>query len=90
MIRFSNYIKENNELTTRYHGSPNKFDKFNTKDIFLAKDKAEAMRYGNYIYEITYKGKPKFKTNTIEVITPAQIESMKIIEHNKNQKIYRT
>jgi len=78
-------------LTTRYHGSPNKFSKFNTKDdVFLAKDKKEAMRYGGHVYEIAYSGPPKFKTPTIEVIKPEQIVSVKHIEHNKDQVIYRT
>lgn len=89
MIRFKSFIAEE-ETTVRYPGSPNKFDKFNTGDVFLAKDKKEAMRYGPYVYEVTYKGRPKFKTSTIEVIAPSQVVSLKMVEHNPGQKIYRT
>jgi len=89
MLSFSQFIKEET-TTVRYHGSPYKFTKFQTKDVFLAKDKKEAMRYGPIVYEVEYEGKPKFQTNTIEVIAPNQVKSLKIIEHNPNQVIYRT
>ncbi len=82
-------VNEEN-VTVRYHGSPHKFDKFQTKDIFLAKDKNEAKRYGPYVYKVEYTGKPKFETATIEVIDPMQIKSLKIIEHNPTQTIFRT
>jgi hypothetical protein len=91
MLNFHQYINESKTNTTiRYHGSPYKFNKFKTADVFLAKDKKEAMRYGPIVYEVEYTGKPKFQTNTIEVIAPAQVKSLKIIERNPNQKIYRT
>jgi hypothetical protein len=48
------------------------------------------MRYGPIVYEVEYTGKPRFQTNTIEVIAPSQVKSLKIIEINPNQKIYRT
>ena len=88
MLSFRAFIAE--EKTVRYHGSPYKFDKFNRGDVFLAKDKKEAMRYGPYVYEVTYDGRPKFKTNTIEVIDSSQVSSLKMVEHNPGQKIYRT
>lgn len=84
--------EELNEETerVRYHGSPYKFTKFQTADVFLAKNKREAMRYGPHVYEVTYKGKPKFETNTIEVIKPDQVLTLKHIEHNPTQRVYRT
>lgn len=73
-----------------YHGSPHEFDSFNTNDVFLAKSKDEAKRYGPHVYEVSYEGKPKFETSTIKVIHPSQVTSLKHIEHNKDQVIYRT
>lgn len=72
-----------------YHGSHNKFDKFNTVDVFLAKTKAEAMRYGPYVYEVEYI-EPKFETNTILVVKPESITRVGLIERNEGQVIYRT
>lgn len=89
-MRINDIINEDEGYTVRYHGSPHKFDGFKTNDVFLAKDKKEAMRYGPYVYEVTYAGKPKFQTNTIEVISPDQVINLKIVEHNPDQKIYRT
>jgi hypothetical protein len=89
MKSFARFLLEKT-TTVRYHGSPYKFAKFQTKDIFLAKDKNEAKRYGPIVYEVEYTGKPKFQTNTIEVIAPNQVKSLKIIEHNPDQVIYRT
>ena len=90
MQSFTEFLNEEAETTIRYHGSPYNFSKFKTADVFLAKDKKEAMRYGPIVYEVEYAGKPKFQTNTIEVIAPSQVKNLKIIEHNPNQKIYRT
>ncbi len=91
MLSFKQYITEqSDELRVGYHGSPHKFDKFNTKDVFLAKNKDEAKRYGPHVYEIHYHGKPKFETPTIKVIHPDQVHHMKHIEHNPDQVIYRT
>jgi len=89
MKSFSQFITEES-TTVRYHGSPYKFTKFKTKDVFLAKNKNEAKRYGPIVYEVEYTGKPKFQTNTIEVIAPNQVKRLKVIEHNPNQVIYRT
>lgn len=63
-------------MTIGYHGSPNKFTKFNTNEVFLAKDKWYAKNYGTYIYKVEFKGKPKFETETIYVIDPSQVVSM--------------
>jgi len=91
MLSFMNFITESDEETrVGYHGSPHKFDKFNTKDVFLAKNKEEAKRYGPHVYEVHYKGKPKFETPTIKVVHPDQIHKATHIEHNPQQVIYRT
>ena len=73
-----------------YHASPNKFDAFNTKDVFVAKTKKEAMRYGGYVYAVTFEGAPKFDTPTIQVYDNSQVTSVQLIEHNPDQIIYRT
>jgi hypothetical protein len=77
-------------LRTAYHGSPNKFDQFNTNDVFLAHDRNEAKRYGHYLYAVTFKGTPKFETPTIMVIAPTQVVDLKLVNHNPDQVIYRT
>lgn len=84
------FSEEKEESGIRYHGSPHKFDSFNTSDVFLAKNKNEAKRYGQHVYEVKYKGKPKFSTPTIEVVHPDQVTHFKHIEHNPEQTVYRT
>lgn len=87
MLSFKEYLFE---TRVGYHGSPHKFDTFNTGDVFLAKDKAEARRYGPHVYEVHYEDKPKFETSTIKVVHPSQIRKIVYAEHNPDQKIYRT
>lgn len=50
-----------------YHGSPVKFDQFNTPEIFVAKSPKEALRYGSNLYTVTFRN-PKFTTDTIYVV----------------------
>ena len=91
MLNFKKFISESAEdLRIGYHGSPHKFDSFKTKDVFLAKNKEEARRYGPHVYEVHYRGKPKFETNTIKVVHPDSIHRVKHVEHNPDQVIYRT
>ncbi len=83
-------LYENENVRVAYHGSPHKFEKFSTSEIFLARDPAEAKRYGNYLYEITFDGNPMFETPTIMVIAPEQVTGFKLIGHDPSAKIYRT
>ena len=83
-------LYEADETRIAYHGSPNKFDAFSTSDVFLAKSAQEAKRYGQYIYEVTFSGKPMFETPTIMVIAPTQVVNLDIIEYDKKAVIYRT
>lgn len=89
MISFKEFILES-DTRVGYHGSPHHFDKFNTNDVFLAKDKSEAKRYGPHVYKVEYQGKPRFETGTIKVVHPNQIKSIKHVEHNPDQVVYRT
>ena len=68
------------DITTAYHGSPEEFDKFETPEVFLAKDPKESLRYGDVLYQIWFKGPPKFETNTIYVIDNTQIVKTKRIQ----------
>lgn len=88
MKSFRSFTEETSDK--RYHGSPVKFKEFGTTDVFLAKSIREARRYGPFVYEVTYEGKPRFSTPTIEVISPEQVTSLELVEHNKNQVVYRT
>lgn len=91
MKTFKEYLYEDHtEDTVYYHGSPHKIEKFNKGDVFLARNKKEAMRYGPHVHEVKFKGKPRFSTPTIVVAKDDQIHHVKHIEHNPNQKIYRT
>lgn len=88
MKTFQSLIED--QIKKAFHGSPHKFNTFQTNDVFLAKNKEEAMRYGPHIYEVSYVGKEKFDTPTISVIAPSQVIKVLHIEHNPSQKIYRT
>lgn len=83
-------LYEQENVRTAYHGSPQKFSGFNTTDVFLANDSAEARRYGNYLYRVSFVGKPKFETPTIMVIRPEQAVDIEVVDHNPDQVIYRT
>ena len=76
--------------TTYYHGSPHKIDKFHNGDVFLARDKEEAKRYGPHVHAVKFSGKPRFSTPTIVVARHDQVTHLQHIEHNPDQVIYRT
>jgi len=61
-----------------YHGSSKIFEKFNTKEIFLAKGEHEARRYGSNMYKVWFEGNPMFETGTIFVIG---LDNIKEIEN---------
>lgn len=63
-------------MLTAWHGSPNQFQAFNTKYVFLAKNREEASRYGCFLYQVTFVGKPLFETPTIYVTQPANIKEL--------------
>lgn len=67
-------------ITSAYHGSPKEFDQFDTAEVFLAKDPKESLRYGKVLYQIWFKGPPKFETDTIYVIDNTQIVKIKRIQ----------
>lgn len=93
LLSFSAFMlaeSEHSDDAVYYHASPNKFDHPHKGDVFLARDKAEAKRYGPHVYEVKFKGKPRFSTKTIVVAKHDQIHHFKHIEHNPDQKIYRT
>lgn len=48
MKTFREYLKEES-VTMAYHGSPYDFTEFQTNEVFLAKNKNEALRYGKKI-----------------------------------------
>jgi hypothetical protein len=62
-----------------YHGSPNIFNKFNTKEVCLAKNINEAKRYGKNIYIVKFK-KYLFETKTIYVLNKEEILNIKILK----------
>jgi len=79
-MRATDFLSAESNITVAYHGSAADIDTFNTPEIFLAKNADESLQYGPKLYEVWFKGNPKFETPTIYVVGHSQIVKIKRIK----------